>query len=119
VLGVPVDQFLRLGYGAAMTVKLVALYTHPDDADVFDTHYLGVHGPLVEKVPGVQRWESARFVAAPDGGEQTYFRIAELYFSDLAALAAGLKSDEGQAAASDFQQIAPPGSRMFIVAVDG
>src|SRR5450631_2307730 len=55
-----------------MTVKLVVLYTQPDDAASFDAHYLGVHGPLVEKIPGLQRWESARFVAAPDGGEQTY-----------------------------------------------
>lgn len=109
---------LRLGYGAAMTVKLVVLYTKPDDADGFDRHYLGVHGPLVANIPGLLRWESARFVSAPDGGEQTYFRIAELYFSDLAALAAGLGSDEGKATAGDFQQIAAPGSRMFVAAVD-
>ena len=101
-----------------MTVKLVVLYTQPENGDSFDEHYLGVHAPLVEKIPGLQRWESARVVAAPDGGEQTYFRIAELYFSDLEALQAALGSAEGQATAGDFQQIAPPGSRMFIAAVD-
>jgi uncharacterized protein (TIGR02118 family) len=101
-----------------MTVKLVVLYTQPEDPESFDEHYLGVHGPLVEKLPGLQRWEGARFVAAPDGGEQIYFRQAELYFSDMAALGAGLGSDEGKATAADYQQIAPPGSRMFIAAVD-
>src|ERR1700712_5177741 len=65
-----------------MTIKLGVLSTQPDDADAFDNPYLGVHAPLVEKVPGLQRWESARIVAAPDGGEQTYFRMAELYFGD-------------------------------------
>jgi uncharacterized protein (TIGR02118 family) len=101
-----------------MTVKLVVLYTQPDDADSFDEHYLGVHGPLVESLPGLQRWEGARFVAAPDGGEQTYFRIAELYFSDPDAMGAALGSDQGKATAADYQKIAPPGSRMFVASVD-
>lgn len=102
-----------------MTIKLVVLYAQPDDVDGFDRHYLGVHGPLVERIPGLLRFEGARMVAAPDGGEQTYFRIAELYFSDQAALEAALGSDEGKATAADYQQIAPPGSRMLIAAIDG
>ena len=101
-----------------MTVKLVVLYTQPDDADGFDEHYLGAHAPLVDKVPGLVRWESARFVAAADGGEQTYHRIAELYFADQAALQAALDSEEGRATAADYQQIAPPGSRLFVAAID-
>ena len=101
-----------------MTVKLVVLYTQPDDPDAFDEHYLGVHAPLVEKIPGLQRFEGARLVAAADGGEQTYFRIAELWFADQAALQAALGSDEGKATAADYQQIAPTGSRMFVAAVD-
>jgi uncharacterized protein (TIGR02118 family) len=101
-----------------MTVKLVVLYTQPSNPDAFDKHYLAVHAPLVEKIPGLQRWEGARFVAAPDGGEQTYFRIAELYFSDPAALQTALGTKESKATAEDFQKIAPPGSRMFIAALD-
>ena len=101
-----------------MTVKLVVLYTQPDDPDTFDKHYAGVHGPLVDKVPGLQKWEAAHFVAAADGNELTYHTTAELYFADQAALEAGLGSEEGKAAAADFAQIAPPGSRMFIATVD-
>jgi uncharacterized protein (TIGR02118 family) len=101
-----------------MTVKLVVLYSQPDDPDAFDKHYLGVHGPLVEKIPGLQRFEGARLVAAADGGEHTYHRIAELWFADQAALQAALGSDEGKATAADYQQIAPPGSRMFVAEVD-
>src|SRR3954462_7240922 len=80
-----------------MTIKLVVLYTQPDDADGFAEHYLGVHAPLVNKIPGLQRFEGARIVAAADGGEQTFFRIAELYFADQAALEAALGSEEGRA----------------------
>ena len=101
-----------------MPVKLVVLYTQPDDAAAFDEHYLGVHAPLVDKIPGLQRFEGARIVAAPDGGAQTWFRMAELWFADQDALGAALGSPEGQATAADFQQIAPPGSRMFVAAVD-
>jgi uncharacterized protein (TIGR02118 family) len=101
-----------------MTVKLLVLYTQPEDPDAFDKHYLDVHAPLVESIPGLQRFEGARFVAAADRGEQTYFRIAELWFADQAAMQAGLGSEEGKATAADYQQIAPPGSRMFIAAVD-
>jgi uncharacterized protein (TIGR02118 family) len=100
-----------------MAVKLVVLYTQPADPDAFDKYYLETHVPLAEKVPGVKRFEGARFGAAPDGGELTYHRIAELWFDDQAALEAGLGSPEGQATAADYQQIAPPGSRMFIAAV--
>jgi uncharacterized protein (TIGR02118 family) len=101
-----------------MTVKLVVLYTQPDDAPAFDEHYLAVHGPLVESIPGLLRWEGARFSAAADGGELTYHRIAELFFEDMDALGAALGTDEGKATAEDYGKIAPPGSRMFIAAVD-
>ncbi len=101
-----------------MTAKLVVLYTQPDDADVFDQQYAGTHIPLVDKIPGLQRTETGRVAAAIDGGEKTYYRITELYFADQAALQAGFGSEEGKATAADYQKIAPPGSRMFLVPVD-
>jgi len=97
-----------------MTVKLVVLYTHPADPDAFDNYYFATHMPLALKIPGLERSETGRIVAAIDGGEQTYYRVAELYFADQAALDAAFASPEGQATAADYQQIAPPGSRMFI-----
>jgi uncharacterized protein (TIGR02118 family) len=101
-----------------MTVRLVVLYTQPEDPSDFDRYYFDTHMPLVRAVPGLRRAETGRFVAAPDGGEQTYYRVAELHFADLGALEAGLGSDEGKRTAADFQKIAPPGSRMLIEALD-
>jgi uncharacterized protein (TIGR02118 family) len=101
-----------------MTVKLVVLYTHPEDADAFNRHYLDVHMPLAGKIPGLQRAETGRISTALDGGEHTYFRVAELYFADQEALGKGFASDEGKATAADYQQIAPPGSRMFVEELD-
>jgi uncharacterized protein (TIGR02118 family) len=102
-----------------VTVKLVVLYTQPSDRDAFDRHYLGTHVPLVEAIPGLQRFESGQITSAIDGGDHTYYRLAELYFADQEALSAAFGSDEGKATAADYQEIAPPGSRMFIEAVDG
>jgi uncharacterized protein (TIGR02118 family) len=101
-----------------MTVKLVVLYTQPEDPAAFDEHYLGVHMPLVQKIPGLERAETSTFSAALDGGEQTYYRMAELYFAGQDAMNAGFGSPEGAATAQDYGQIAPPGSRMFIASVD-
>ncbi|HXZ65738.1 MAG TPA: EthD family reductase [Streptosporangiaceae bacterium] len=102
-----------------MTVKLVVLYTPPDDRAAFDEHYIGVHGPLVGKLPGLQRFETGTFTAALDGGELPYYRIAELYFADRAAMNAAFGSPEGAATAADYGAIAPPGSRMFVEDVSG
>jgi len=101
-----------------VTVKLVVLYTQPTDRDAFDRHYLGTHVPLVLTIPGLQRFEAGQITSAIDGGEQTYYRVAELYFADQADLSAAFGSDEGKATAADYQQIAPPGSRMFVETLD-
>jgi uncharacterized protein (TIGR02118 family) len=101
-----------------MTVKLVVLYTHPDDAEAFDRHYLDIHMPLAGQVPGLLRAEAGQVVTALDGGEHTYYRITELYFASQAALGAAFSSAEGKATAADYQKIAPPGSRMFVARLD-
>ena len=90
----------------------------PDDVEAFEEHYLGVHGPLVEKVPGLLRFEGARITGAADRGEVDWHRIAELYFEDADSMNEALGSEEGRATAADFAEIAPPGSRMYVATVD-
>ena len=97
-----------------MPAKLVVLYGRPDDPDAFDQHYREVHSPLVDRLPGLQNWDHAKFVASPDGGAVDYYQIAELHFADPSDIDAAFGSDEGKAAAADYGQIAPPGSRMFV-----
>lgn len=102
-----------------MTVKLLVLFTQPDDPDAFEQHYLSTHMPLVRKLPGLQRADSGRIIRALDGGEQAYYRAVGLYFADRDALNAALRSDEGKAMAADYQKIVPPGSRLFVETLDG
>jgi len=101
-----------------MTVKLVVLYTQPDAPEAFDRHYLSAHMPLTARIPGLLRGESGRLVAALDGGEQTYYRMAELYFASQEAMQAAFSSPEGRATAEDYERIAPPGSRMLVQLLD-
>jgi uncharacterized protein (TIGR02118 family) len=101
-----------------MTVKLLVLYTQPDDPDVFEHHYAETHMPMVHQIPGLQRAEAGRFIAEADGGDPTFYRTASLYFADRAALDTALASTEAQTAAADYAQIAPPGSRMLVEDVD-
>jgi uncharacterized protein (TIGR02118 family) len=102
-----------------VTVKLVVLYTQPSDPEAFDRHYFGTHMPLVNAVPGLQRTETGKIGTALDGGEKTYYRVTELYFADRDAMQAAFASSEAQAMATDYQEIAPPGTRMFVTSVDG
>jgi uncharacterized protein (TIGR02118 family) len=88
-------------------VKLVALYAHPADPAAFDQHYRQTHIPLVQTLPGLRRLEAARVVGAPGGVPPPYYLIAEMYFDDLDALRAALRSPPGRAAADDLQRFAP------------
>jgi uncharacterized protein (TIGR02118 family) len=101
-----------------MTIKLVVLYPPAPDQDLFDKHYHEVHMPLVDKIPGLLRQEISVVGSAMDGGDLPFHRMTELYFADEAALQAAFGSLEGQATAADFQQIAPPGARMLVAAID-
>jgi uncharacterized protein (TIGR02118 family) len=101
-----------------VTVKLLVLYTQPADPAAFEEHYAQTHMPLVHQIPGLQRTEAARVVAAADGGERAYYRATGLYFADQQAFAAAMASPEGKATAEDYQRIAPPGSRLLLTEVD-
>ena len=96
-----------------MTVKILVLYTQPEDPAVFDQHYFGTHMPLAQAIPGLQRAETGTF-----GTRAPFCRAAELYFADRDALNAALASPEGSATNADYQQIAPPGSQILIQQLD-
>ena len=87
-------------------IKLVALYTRPDDPDAFMTHYREVHGALVRKTPGLQRFEVSRITANAFGGEPAYFLVAEMYYADRDAFRVAMRSPENQAVTQDVMGFA-------------
>ncbi|GAA3065264.1 EthD family reductase [Actinokineospora globicatena] len=89
-------------------IKYIALYRRPDEPEDFDGKYFGSHLPLIEKTPGLVRWEVAKVqrVFVPGFlGESEPYLVAEMYFADEAALRTALQSPEWQAAGSNLSEI--------------
>jgi uncharacterized protein (TIGR02118 family) len=99
-------------------VKLTVLYRPPASPSDFEAYYGAKHRPLVDKIPGLQRFEPARVTGVPGGGEAAYYRIAELYFEGSRELEAGLQSPEGQAAVQDLDNFATGGVEVLVAEVE-
>jgi uncharacterized protein (TIGR02118 family) len=97
-----------------MTVKVVGLYGQPADPAGWDQRYAEEHLPLAAAIPGLRAQRAAK-VRATDGSESPYYLVGELVFDDLDAVQAGVSSPEGQAAVTNFAELAPPGSLMLVV----
>lgn len=82
-------------------MKITALYTPPQDAEAFEQHYVSVHKPLVDTLPGLIRQELSLVSGQLDGKPAAYHRITDLYFADSAAVTAAFSSEIGMAAGKD------------------
>ena len=81
------------------TARFIVLWDTPEDPDGFEHHYQQVHVPLVKQLPGLRRYTFSRNMASVRG--DTYYRIAELDFDDLASLREAFASPAGRATAAD------------------
>jgi uncharacterized protein (TIGR02118 family) len=87
-------------------IKLIALYKQPKDKEAFDEHYFNVHGPITEKIPGLQRMEVTKIVGTPMGKESEFYILCEMYYENHEALQAGMRSAEGKASGKDLMGFA-------------
>jgi uncharacterized protein (TIGR02118 family) len=99
-------------------IKSTVLYGHPKDPEKFERYYADSHMPLVAKLPGTQRAESALVVGTPDDSSPPYYRIAELWFGTAEEMRASLTSPEGQAIVADMQNFATGGATVLVAQVD-
>lgn len=101
-------------------VKFVALYKKPDDIEAFEKHYFEIHMPLVAKIPGLIKSETARLSGMPSTRSQTgqeiqYYLITEMYFESMDLLNEGMASPEGKAAGRDLMGFA----KKYVVLMNG
>jgi uncharacterized protein (TIGR02118 family) len=89
-----------------MTIKLLAMYTKPEDETAFWKHYKDVHLPLVMKVPGLEKAVVNRIEKNLMGGDAPYYMIAELHFPDQATFDTAMASPENRAAGKDVANFA-------------
>jgi uncharacterized protein (TIGR02118 family) len=99
-------------------IKSTVLYGHPADPVAFEEHYGGQHAALVAEMPGVRRVETSLVRGGPDGSIPQYYRIAELWFDDAAAMGAAFGSSAGQATVADMENFATGGTTVIISEVD-
>jgi uncharacterized protein (TIGR02118 family) len=99
-------------------IKLTALSGHATDPEAFEDYYAATHMPLVDKMPGVLRYEKAKVVGTPGGDKAPFQRIFEAWFDDEAALGAALASPEGQAVVADLPNFASGGVTILVSAVE-
>ena len=89
-------------------VKLVAMFTRPEDPAAFDAEYFGTHLPLNDRTPGLRRTEVTRVTGSP-GGETPLadlYLVTEMYYDDAEAMRQAFASPEAAAAARDLRRFA-------------
>ena len=69
-----------------MPVKITINFSDPVDPDAFVRHYLDVHVPLVNALPGLRGFEYGRAVTNFDGSPPDVFWVISMTFDDEAAM---------------------------------
>lgn len=96
-------------------LKIVGYWTTPDDIEGFEQHYASTHLPKANAVPGLRRLVTVRCDAAFEGGDPMHYRIAEMVFDDMEALAKAGESPEYAAMRADAEYM----HETFGASVDG
>ena len=94
-------------------VRLIALYSQPDDPAAFDAHYRDVHAPIVNRYPKLQGVQLTK--ADGIGGRPApYYLMAEMRFASRADLDEALASEAGRESGRDLRNFAAAGVQLFI-----
>jgi uncharacterized protein (TIGR02118 family) len=88
-----------------MAIKLIALYSKPEDEVAFQHHYETVHAPLVAKVPGLVS-VTVNKVKKHLLGENAPYMIVEMAYSDQGSFDRAMASEENKAAGRDVMGFA-------------
>lgn len=94
-------------------VKLTVLYGQPKDPAAFEKYYAGTHMPLAGTMD-VRKVELSKVIATPDGSTPPFYRIADIFFDDMAHLQRSTSSLEGQATVGDLKNFATGGVTVLI-----
>lgn len=99
-------------------IKATVLYGHPTDPSAFEDYYASTHTPIALSMKGVNRIEFTKFIPGPDGAAPAYYRMAELVFTDPAAMQQTMESPEGQATSADLTNFATGGVTFMLGMVE-
>lgn len=97
-------------------MKLVAMYTQPDDVDAFETEYAN-HIKLVDAIPGLQETRLTRFSRTLQGSG--FYLMAEMIFPDKATFKTAMRSPEMAATGKDANRFAANILTLMIASEEG
>jgi uncharacterized protein (TIGR02118 family) len=94
-------------------VRLIALYSPPEDPAAFDAHYRDVHAPIVRRYPKLRDMRLTRTDGI--GGRPPAFHLmAEMRFDSRADLDEALTSEAGLESGRDLRNFAQAGVTLFV-----
>lgn len=86
-------------------VKFMVMFRKPQDLDAFERRYNDFLA-LIERMPDIQRRQVVNVSGSPIG-QPRYYRILEIYFSDMPQLENSLRSKAGQEAGGELTRRFP------------
>lgn len=90
-------------------VKLTVLYGQPKSPEAFEKYYAETHMPIASMMQGVRRLELSKVTGTADGSPPTFYRLADLYFDDVAHMQRVMATPEGKATVADLANFATGG----------
>ena len=98
-------------------VRLIALYSAPEDPAAFDAYYREVHEPIVRRYPKLREM---RMTMARGLGDRpaAYYAMAEMRFDSRADLDEALASEAGRESGRDLRNFAQAGVTLFVAEDD-
>ena len=94
-------------------VRLIALYSQPEDPAAFDAHYRDVHAGIVARYPKLIEMLLTR-ADGVGGRPPAYYLMAEMRFATRDDLDAALASDAGRESGKDLRNFAQAGVTLFV-----
>ena len=86
-------------------IKISVCYETPNNPESFDTHYLGVHIPMCQNLPGIKRIEVTKYKGTLDGKPAPYYLQTDLVFDSQDAAMAAFGSDAGKDVVADVANL--------------
>jgi uncharacterized protein (TIGR02118 family) len=97
-------------------VKLVVIYPHSQDVDVFEKVYRQEHVPLaIAKLSAKTKIVATKVLGSPQG-IPPFYRITEVHFPSMQALEACAASEGGKEVLAHAVKISSGGPPIFLVA---
>ena len=90
-------------------VRLIALYSQPEDPAAFDAHYRDVHAPIVRRYPDLRGLRLTQARSAWRRRDPAFYLVAEMAFDSRADLDEALASDAGRESGRDLRNFAGAG----------